>query len=60
MVRDGCAAYRLAPTICTLMDIRHALMEIGNDDVRIQNEFGLERDKSTATKERYVGRTLKT
>ena len=60
MVRRGCAAYRLAPTISTLMDLRHALMNIGNNNVHIQNELGLERDKSAATKERHVGHTLKT
>ena len=60
MVKNGCAAYHLAPTVCTLADIRHALMNIGNGDVRIQNELGLERDEPTATEQRYVGHTLKT
>ena len=39
MVKNGRAAYRLAQTVS--MDSRHPLMNIGNDDVRVQDELGL-------------------
>ena len=55
MVKNGrAAAYHLAPTIGTLMDFRHALVKIGNSDVRIQNELGLGGDKSTVTERRHL------
>ena len=53
MVKNGRAAYRFAPTVSTPMNI-------GNDDMRIQNELGLEKDKSTATEQRRARHTLKT
>ena len=51
MVKNVCVAYHLT---------RHALMNTGNDDMSIQNELGLGRDKSVATKQKQVEHTLKT
>jgi hypothetical protein len=56
----GLATYHLVLTANILTDFRHALANIGDDDVGVQNELGLERDKSVATKQRHVERTLKT
>ena len=53
-------AYHLILAARALMDVRHALMNIGNDDVGIQNKLGLEREKSATTKQRHTERTLKT
>ena len=38
------ATYHLVLAVSTLMDFRHALMDIGNDDVGIQDKFSLKRE----------------
>ena len=53
MVENWLAAYHFAPTVSTPMNI-------GNDDMRVQNELGLEKDKSTAIEQRHARHTLKT
>ena len=54
------ATYCLILIVDVLADPRYALKNIGNDGVSVQNKFGLERDKSVATKQRHAERTLKT
>ena len=56
----GLSTYCLILTANILADFRYALEDIGNDGVSVQIEFGLERDKSVATKERHIEHTLKT
>ena len=60
MAQNGCVAYRSTLTVTTLMEFRHALMNTGNDNMGIQNELGLERDKSVVTKQRWAEHTLNT
>ena len=52
--------YCLILTASILADLRYALEDIRNDGVSIQNELGLQRNKSAATRQRHVERTLKT
>ena len=60
MMKNGRAAHHLTLIASTPVDFRHTLMNISNDVMGVQNELGLERDKSAATKQRHVEHTLKT
>ena len=60
MVGTDLTTYCLIPIVNVLTDPRYALKNIGNDGVSVQNKFGLESDKSVATKHRHAEHTLKT
>ena len=49
----------MVPTANSLADFRYVSADIGNDGVSVQDKFGLERDKSVATKRRHTEHTLK-
>ena len=60
VMRSLHVTYCLALAASALMGFRHALMYIGNDDMRIQYKFGLGRERLVATELRHAGHTLKT
>ena len=60
MVGTALATYRSILTANVPTNSRHPLENIGDDGVSVQDKLGLEREKSAATEQKHVERTLKT
>ena len=60
VVKSMRSTYHLVLAASPIVDLRHALMNISNEDVGVQIQFGLEKEKSAATKRRQTEHTLKT